>query len=148
MAHISASRASLRIIGDLLDPEEITKLLGGSPTSAQKKGNVVTGRTTGKKREVKRGMWRLVASKKSPKNLDSQVEEILGQLTKDITVWDKLGGQFRLDLFCGTFMEAGNEGMTISSKTLLELGQRGIEMGLYIYGPPEEALGENSNGAQ
>ena len=148
MAHISESRASLRIIGDLLDPEEITKLLGGSPTSAEKKGDMIIGRTTGKKREVRRGMWRLVASEKSPENLDGQVEEILNQLTKDIAVWGKLGSQFKMDLFCGIFMEAGNEGMTISSKTLLELGQRGIELGLDIYGPSKEALSENSNKAQ
>jgi hypothetical protein len=148
MAHISESRATLRIIGDLLDPKEITKLLGGSPTSAQKKGDVIIGRTTGQKREARHGMWRLVASEKSPENLDGQVEEILSQLTKDITVWDRLGSQFRLDLFCGIFMEVGNEGMTISSKTLLDLGRRGIEMGLDIYGPSEEALGENSSRAQ
>ena len=79
MAHISESQASLRIIGDLLNPEEITKLLGGSPTSAQKKGEVIIGRTTGKRREVRSGVWRLVASKRSPENLDAQVEEILNQ---------------------------------------------------------------------
>ena len=148
MAHISESQASLRIIGDLLDPEEITKLLGGSPTSAQRKGELIIGRTTGKRREVRSGVWRLVASKRSPQNLDAQVEEILNQLTKDITVWDKIRSQFRLDLFCGIFMEVGNEGMTISSKSLLELGQRGIEIGLDIYGPSEEALGQNTTKTQ
>jgi len=138
MAHISESTASFRVIGDLLDPEEITKLLGASPTFSHRKGEVITGRTTGTKREARFGIWLINASKRVPENLDGQVEEVLSQLTDDISVWKDLGGQFVLNLFCGLFMKEGNEGLTISPKTLLMLGQRGISIDLDIYDPADE----------
>ena len=138
MAQVSESKTSLRVIGDPLDPDEITKLLGGSPTSAQKNGDIIIGQTTGNRREAKFRMWRIIASKQSPENLDGQVEEILSQLTDDISVWKNLGSRFRLNLFCGLFMKDSNEGMDISSETLMALGQRGITIGLDIYAPTIE----------
>ena len=83
-------------------------------------------------------MWRIIASKQSPENLDGQVEEILSQLTDDISVWKNLGSRFRLNLFCGLFMKDSNESMDISFKTLMALGQRGITIGLDIYAPTIE----------
>lgn len=138
MAQISRSRASLRITGDQLDPEIIIELLGCSPTISRKKGDVIIGQKTGNKRDAGFGIWRLRASEKSPENLDGQVQEILGQLTNDMKVWKSLGSRFELDLFCGIFMNEENEGMAISSKTLMELGMRGVKIGLDIYAPVDE----------
>ena len=38
MATISRAKATLRIMGDSLIPEEVTNMLGGMPTEAQRKG--------------------------------------------------------------------------------------------------------------
>jgi len=78
-------------------------------------------------------MWRLAAAETSPADLDAQVREIIAQVSSDISVWSDLASRYDIDLFCGWFMEKGNEGQDISASTLRELGIRGIELSLDIY---------------
>ena len=132
MAAISSAKATLRIMGDSLIPEEVTNMLGGTPTEAQRKGQELQGRT-GISRTAKFGMWRLRATETTPGDLDAQVQEILSQLTNDTAVWNRLASQYDIDLFCGLFMEKENEGLGVSASTLRELGARGIELSLDIY---------------
>ena len=134
MAEIHTSAVALRIIGDKLDPDEITKLLGAPPTIAEKKGDKITGKTPGY-RIAGSGMWRLSTRDRTPENIDGQIEEILGQLTPDLAVLRNIAKRFRTELFCGLFMDEGNEGLIISPKSLADLGARGIELQLDIYGP-------------
>ena len=135
MAHLGMSAAALRIGGDDLDPTEITRLLGCPPTRAQTKGERIVGAETGHVRVAKTGMWRLVAPDSEPEDLDGQVAFLLNTLTDDLSVWKALRDRFEIDLFCGLFMTGSNEGATISAMTLRRLGERGIEIGLDIYGP-------------
>ena len=133
MAHISRSRASLRIIGDSVIPEEISKILGCDGSTMYSKGDVRVVKKTGREIVRKSGHWSLVAKECEPENIDDQVKEILSRLNPDPAVWEKLAAEFHVDLFCGIFMEVSNEGMDISPETLLELGKRGISMALDIY---------------
>ncbi len=132
MATIARATAALRISGESLNPSEITVLLGASPTTAQHKGEELVGRS-GVSRIAKFGMWRLAAAETSPADLDAQVREIIAQVSSDISVWSDLASRYDIDLFCGWFMEKGNEGQDISASTLRELGIRGIELSLDIY---------------
>ena len=141
MACIHHSAASLRIIGDELIPAEITEALGASPTHEQTKGEKMSGKNTGKVRSARTGMWRLRVSDREPEDLDGQIREILGQLTEDLDVWKSISSRYKLDLFCGLFMECSNEGMELSPESLLALGSRGIKIGLDIYGPSCEDEG-------
>ena len=119
-------------MGDSLIPEEVTSVLGGTPTEAQRKGQELRG-LTGISRTARFGMWRLRATETTPGDLDSQVQEILARLTDDIAVWNRLASQYDIDLYCGWFMEKENEGLGVSASTLRELGARGIELSLDIY---------------
>ncbi|GAA5484837.1 DUF4279 domain-containing protein [Haloferula sargassicola] len=136
MACISRSAATLRIIGDDLIPDEITRLLGASPTQAQTKGDKIVGKKTGNVRIARFGMWRLEASDCEPGDLDDQIRLICGQLTDDLAVWESFASRYKMDLFCGLFMECGNEGISLSPAALFALGSRGIELDLDIYDPP------------
>lgn len=133
MAQLQESAVTLRIAGDDLIPDEITELLGTSPTHAQTKGDKIVGKKTGHVRIAKSGMWSLCASDREPEDMDGQIQEILNQMTGDLTVWLSITKRYRADLFCGLFMRESNEGLTISSQSLAALGARGIEMGLDIY---------------
>jgi hypothetical protein len=135
MAQMRRSVASLRIQGDDLIPAEVSELLGCAPTTSQRKGETIIGGTTGAKRVARTGHWHLRVAEQEPENLDGQIEEILAKLTGDLDTWRALRTAYRIDLFCGLFMEAGNEGLTISPESLVALGQRGIEFALDIYGP-------------
>ena len=83
-------------------------------------------------------MWALEAGDATPENLDQQVVELLSKLSADLAVWRALSQRFAIDLYCGLFMEHSNEGAEISAATLKALGERGIALGLEIYGPTQE----------
>ena len=142
MAQLHKSVATLRICGDDLNPDEITHLLGTSPSQAERKGDKIVGRKTGHVRIVKSGMWRLRASDCEPENLDGQIRELLNKTNRDLSVWQKLSSRYQIDLFCGLFMSESNEGLSISHQSLAALGERGIEIGFDIYGRVHEKCGK------
>ena len=119
------------MFGDNLEPDAITELLQCDPSSAHRLGETI-GRKG--KRIAKTGLWSLRASTQNPGNLDIQVEEILGKMTGDLGTWKRVSKEYRVDLFVGVFLKHGNEGLSISTCTLLKLGERGIEIDLDIYG--------------
>ena len=138
MAHLQRAVATLRIAGDDLLPDEVSDLLGARPTTSHAKGQELNFHSD-RSRIIKCGIWHLSATDTQPENLDSQVAEILGQLTGDLPVWRSLGKRFDIDLFCGWFLGGSNEGVEISPHTLLALGERGIRLGLDIHGPDADA---------
>jgi hypothetical protein len=138
------SAASLRIIGEGLVPEEITRILGRPPTRAQSKGQVLRHESTGREWTSRTGIWHFRVADRAPDDLNGQVMEILGQLNQDLAVWASLSARFRMDIFCGLFMAKNNEGLSLSPEVLLALGQRRIELGLDLYDPPEPAEDEET----
>ena len=146
MAHLERSVATLRIMGDDLFPEEISRLLGAVPTSGYAKGHQLPSEPSGHMVTSKSGVWRLRAKETKPENLDQQVSELLGQVTSDLSVWSDIATRFHVDLFCGWFMGNGNEGVAISPETMLALGKRGIQLSIDIYGP--EAADDNAAGLE
>lgn len=133
MGPVGTTKVSLRIFGDDLDPDDITAALGREPTRAQLKGGPVGGREHSKSISPTGGWW-LHTEQRTPGDLDGQVRELLGGLTQDLSVWAGLSGRCsRLDLFCGLFLDEGNQGETLSPETLLALGARHISLELDIY---------------
>jgi hypothetical protein len=135
MAAIDGSILTLRVLGDDLDPDEISRILGSAPTRSERKGDVIRSQQTGQSRIAKTGGWRLEAPDANPGDVDGQVAQILSRLTADPEAWRVLAEKYRIDIFCGLFMRATNEGLELSPATMLALGQRGISMGLDVYGP-------------
>ncbi|HFK2922640.1 DUF4279 domain-containing protein [Stenotrophomonas beteli] len=131
------SLVTLRFFGDDLVPAAITALLGASPTASHHKSQQFTGSQPGTLRIASTGSWRLSAARREPEDLEAQIFEILDQLTGDLAAWQSLA-PFRPNLFCGLFMGSGNDGVSLSPRALLALGQRGIELGLDIYDADDE----------
>jgi hypothetical protein len=135
MAAIYRAVATLRIIGADLDPEQVTMMLGGTPTRTERKGQEIS-KGDGRPPKIARlGQWQIEAPAAQPSDINGQVKQLLEGLTKDITVWRRLAGQYKIDIFCGWFMSETNEGEDINSETLLALGERGISLALDIYAP-------------
>lgn len=135
MAAIDRSILTLRVIGDDLDPAEISRILGSSPTRSERKGDVIRSQTTGQSRVARTGGWRVEVPDANPEDVDGQVTRILSRLATDVEVWRALAARYRIDIFCGLFMRETNEGLELSPATLLALGQRGISIGFDIYAP-------------
>lgn len=133
MASVSETKASLRITGDDLDPASLTMLLGGEPTAAYRKGDVIRG-AEGRTRIAKFGSWRRVARRRVPGDLDDQVHELFAGLTEDVEIWRSLSAKYKVDVFCGLFLDGSNEGIDLTAETMMLLGSRGIVIGFDIYG--------------
>jgi hypothetical protein len=132
MGVLDHSIATLRLFGDDLVPENISALLGVAPTKSCLKGQELVGSSTGTIRIAKTGSWRLTAGRREPEDLEAQVFELLDRLTDDLSIWKSLSG-YEPNLFCGIFMGSGNDGLPLSAKAMLALGQRGIALDLDIY---------------
>jgi len=79
-------------------------------------------------------MWILDISDREPEDMNSQIEEILGRMTNDLSIWQSIIKRFRVDLFCGLWLSGEEGGMSLSAQSLTALGERGIELAMCIYG--------------
>ena len=70
--------------------------------------------------------------------MDAQVHWIFSRLTSDLKIWKKLGEHYRIDLFCGLFLERANRGVTLAPETMAAIAARGAELGFDIYSPKEK----------
>lgn len=140
MSAFEHSTASLRFSGEDLVPEEVSALLGASPTKSRIKGQEIPVRDSGVSIIAKRGFWRLQAERREPEDLEGQIFERLAQVTQDLSVWASLS-RFQPDLFCGLFMSSSNDGTLLSTKALIALGERGISLALDVYEADDELSG-------
>ena len=137
MAQLSRAVAALRIVGDDLVPDEVTRLLGADPSTAYARGDEIPSKH-GATRVAKLGFWSCTGPATEPADIDAQVTELLQRLNPDLDVWQRLAEKFHIDLFCGWFMENLNEGIEISPGTLMALAQRRITLSLDIYDYEDE----------
>ncbi len=68
-----------------------------------------------------------------PGDLDGQVAELVETLSNNLSVWQDLSRRFDGDVFCGIFMEEGNEGISLSVATMESLSARGLSINFDIY---------------
>jgi len=132
MADIGKTRASLRIFGTDLLPEEITTLLGCSPSKSAKAGDIDP-RHKRETRIVKEGFWLLASDEGDDSCLEKKVETLLDKLTSDLDVWKQLTSKYKVDIFCGLFLNELNEGFDISPALLKKLGDRNLKIDFDIY---------------
>lgn len=137
MPRLDRSVAALRFFGDDLDPEEITRLLGATPSLGARKGGV---RLTpgGREKAARTGTWVLEAKDRSPADLDGQIEELLSPLTTDMSVWSDLRRRYSADIFLGLFLAQSNEGIALSPETMGAVGSRGLVLNADIYAPASD----------
>lgn len=127
-------RVSLRIVGDDVDPDEITQLLGREPDFGLRKGQTVVS-NTGKERVERRGRWIIQSERRDPSDPNTQLRELLESTTSDVEVWKSITAQHHVDIFCGLFMLAENEGLVLSPETIKMIGDRGIPLWFDVYAP-------------
>jgi hypothetical protein len=110
----------------------LTARLGGTPSASWKKGDMFG---TKKPRPQRTGGWLLKAEGREPGDLDSQIAEIFSKLTSDLSIWRDLAARYKPNLFVGLFLNEWNEGIDVSCKSLALLTERGVLLGLDVYGP-------------
>jgi len=110
-------RVMAKVRGESVNKTEVSSALGCEPDRENRKS------------------WCLHGPEKEDSNLDSQIEWLLGRVSSDLETWKMITANYRVDIFCGLFMQRTNRGTSLSAKTMMELGTRGIEIGFDIYAP-------------
>lgn len=129
-------RLTLRVAGDALVPDEISRLLGVQPTTSYRLGDLIGARREGGPR-ARTGCWHLTPEVEPGAAFDDLVMRLLGRLPSNLDTWARIRANHTIDLFCGVFLRNWNRGMTISPAVMQELSRRGIELGLDIYAPDD-----------
>jgi hypothetical protein len=132
MAEVQRTAASLRFHGDDLDPEDISRTLGASPTLGRKKGGIWY-TPKGKEMIARTGYWSLSAAEETPADLDQQLTKLFSGLSDDVEAFRKLAARFKGNVFVGLFLSGFNEGLSLSPTILDAIGQRGLVLDLDIY---------------
>ena len=86
MPEIARTTVTLRIFGDDLSPDEITRLLGVEPTACVRKGDVDSTKS-GRNIVARSGSWRLAVDASAPGDLNAQISAVLAKLPDNLVVW-------------------------------------------------------------
>lgn len=125
--------ASLRLYGDNLLPEEISRWLGVAPSEAAAKGDKKAG-PNGMVRSAPTGRWIL---RSNPEVSSTDLEEHLWWLMDKIERCSlrpgELPGVTRADISCYWLGATGHGGPEFSPETLRRLAERRLFLGLDIY---------------
>jgi hypothetical protein len=110
--------------------------MGRQPSLAYEKGETFA--VTGRALTRKTGMWMIRVEPCEPERLNAQIAELLDSVAASSETWRKLHEQFEIDVFCGLFLDGGNEGVSLEPAILSALAERNLTIGFDIYGPSPE----------
>src|ERR1700751_1996179 len=99
MGPLKRAVAQLNIVGDELNPDEVSMLLRSEPTAAHSKGQLIPLRSRSGTRVARTGVWSLEAPVTDDGDIDAQVAALLKNLNPDLKTWRDLSSRFKVDLF-------------------------------------------------
>lgn len=127
---IDEAGVSLGIYGEDLDPDEITRLLGVSPTRSRRRGELRgDGRTCWSD-----GAWLLhVENRGGPEPADAVLDQLLGQLPTDPSIWASLAQRYRMRIFFYIGMSGFNKGFGLSADNIRRVAALGVRLDFDLY---------------
>ena len=137
MAGIGRVRASLRVLGDSLEPEEVSALLGRPPTRMHRKGDPVPGKNVSDAVEPT-GAWILDSGLSEKAELEDHIEALMSKLSNDADEWESLLARFSATVHCSLFLDQYNEGLELSPRIAEAISERRLVIAFDIYsGDPD-----------
>ena len=127
----------LRIVGSNLDPEEVTRTIGLSPTQVRKKGERRSAEST-----WANNMWALEALPPDRSEWSSLADGLAALLGAIRPVQDRLRNYTSgndLYIWCGHFASSFGGGPTLSPVLLKMLGDLGAQLVLDTYFEPPDS---------
>ncbi|MVA26961.1 DUF4279 domain-containing protein [Agrobacterium vitis] len=132
LASVRRFRISLRLAGDDLDPGEITSLLGVAPHLAYRKGEHWK-TPKGKPLIGRTGFWSFHVDDFETDDFEEAIFDLLSKIPVAPDVFRTLASRFKVELFCGLFLDEYNAGVGLSPAVMKLLAQREISLDLDIY---------------
>jgi len=134
---VAETVAALQVVGEDVDPEQITRLLGCAPTEAHRKGEPATKVGQGVRRS---GAWLLESRLPRTASLDEHIGELLGRVSAEACVWRELA-RFKPDILIGFFLASDHEVSGLSAVSAAALAERGSALEMDIWGNSDEGRG-------
>jgi uncharacterized protein DUF4279 len=124
----------LRVTGEDLDPERITRMLGVHPTIAARRGEEID---VGGVPVVQRtGVWTYALPASPEWELADAIDTLLERLPHDPALWESLAGWATMAVVCGLFIHDGDRAADVAPDTLARLAERRLALSLQIRGGP------------
>jgi hypothetical protein len=124
---------SLFVVGENLNPADVSSVLGGLPHLAGKKRDPIF-HTTRRGKTISRpamgGYWRREVSLPPIETVGLAVEELFAGLTSDAAVWRSLGSAFRIGISVGDVASDETPQSIFSESTLASFQQRGLDVSI------------------
>lgn len=138
MASIGRVRVSLRVLGDSLEPEEVSALLGLSPTREHRKGDKILG-AGGRESVEPTGAWILDSPLSEKAEVEDHLEALFSPLSNDMDEWASLTDGASASILCSVFLDQYNEGFELSPRAAESLAERGLVIAFDIYSGDSDA---------
>jgi Domain of unknown function (DUF4279) len=126
---------AIEITGDDLEPDEITSLLGVSPTQQQAKGKLVSNPNGRRSRMGRFGRWslQLQPSETDEWDVAEATKLLISKVPADHGVWKSISSRARVRLNVGLSLETFNQGLSIDPILLRLLADREMQLDIGIY---------------
>jgi hypothetical protein len=126
---------TVAIYGAELDPDEVSALLGCSPTEWRHAGDKQAPGSPANKR----GAWFLSTEVHAPEGAEEATTTLLRQLPRDDALWKRLSDRFEVQVRYGIFMSGWNRGFELSSASIDGIARLRALMFFDIYADDEDA---------
>lgn len=127
------THATFRLLGDALDPAEVTRILGITPSFARRKGD----KYGGPRRPVasRTGIWALESEKSvTSADLEKHLEFLLNQLdAKASLVAELTRGGLTADILCYWMSATGQGGPVLGAATIRRIAELGVDLDFDCY---------------
>jgi len=127
----------LRVFGDDLDPDEVTRVLGHAPSRSERKGERVEAVAGLTARIARTGSWTLHYAIEPKATIEEGIQKLLEDLPSDDAIWQSLAQRHKIDLFCDVFVRGVNQGFVLAPNILELLGRRRIGLAIDIFCEPD-----------
>ena len=138
---VDKCKASIRFLGEDLDPNQVSAMLKGKPSKSWRKGDLKPSKAFVAKQKV--GGWILESPEPSKLSLEQKIVQLFEGLTDDLSIWTVLTTRCSADIFCYLEMRCWNRGLSLSPKLMKMISNRNLTLGLDIYYTKDDERAEN-----
>ena len=126
----------LRVTGDDLDPERITRMLNANPTRAARKGEAID--LDGVPVAQRTGIWSYTLPASPEWELGDAIDTLLERLPADPALWESLAVWAEVVVVCGLYVHDIDRAADLAPDTLARLAERRLSLRLEIRGVASE----------
>ena len=123
---------ALRVTGDDLDPDRVTRMLGVNPTVAARKGDDVD--VDGVPVTQRTGIWSYALPASPEWELGDAIDTLLERLPHDPALWESLAGWATVVVVCGLYIHGVDRVAALTPDTLARLAECRLALSLQIRG--------------